>query len=87
MQSGSAAADRLAWRVSCTAGRHQTLAQVTAQPTDGAWRGFAIDFTVPDTDCPAQWVRLVGVPGSRRTSIAAMFDNLAITPRRADETG
>lgn len=87
MQSGSPAAGRLVWRVSCAAGRRVVLGQVAAQPTDGDWRPFSLEFTVPETDCPAQWVRLVGAPGPRRTSILALFDDLAVTRVGASETG
>jgi tetratricopeptide (TPR) repeat protein len=46
------------WRVTCAVGKNQRL--VESDPFKGtiAWREFTSNFSVPDKDCEAQWLRL-----------------------------
>jgi hypothetical protein len=50
----------LQWRITCANGEATQLAESSvAQGSGGAWQDFSTSFTVPETGCPAQYVRLV----------------------------
>ena len=70
---------RLAWRAVC-AGSGRVLTGPSSNTGEGTtdWKFFRVAFTVPHENCQAQWLQLAAVPGDRRTSIAAWFDNLGI---------
>lgn len=70
---------QLAWRVVC-ADSGQVLTGPGSNTGEGTadWQPFRVGFTVPRENCHAQWLQLAAVPGDRRTTIAAWFDNLSI---------
>lgn len=72
---------QIGWQIVCA----QTGAIVSG-PGSGLrngsaeWSRFRQSFSVPRENCQAQWLQLVAVPGDRRTTIAAWFDQLQIRP-------
>lgn len=79
------AAMRFEWRVVCAeSGVPLTVETQPFSADDEAWRSFRIRFTVPAQGCSAQWLRLVPIPGDRRTRIAAWFDNVRIRAVRGE---
>jgi hypothetical protein len=50
----------LQWRITCAGqGETQIAESPVIQGSSAAWRDFSFSFAVPETDCPAQYVRLV----------------------------
>jgi hypothetical protein len=50
----------LQWRITCAGqGATQIAESPVVQGSSAAWRDFSFSFAVPETDCPAQYVRLV----------------------------
>jgi hypothetical protein len=50
----------LQWRVICAGGERTPIGESPiVNGSDPAWKEFEFSFTVPDTDCTAQYVRLV----------------------------
>ena len=50
----------LQWRVICAGGATTLIgASPTVNGSDLTWKDFEFSFTVPETDCPAQYVQLV----------------------------
>ena len=57
----------LQWRITCASGQKSSLGE--SQPFNGTgpeWKDFDVSFTVPNTDCPAQYVQLFS--GARSAS-------------------
>jgi hypothetical protein len=50
----------LQWRITCAGqGATQIAESQVVQGSSAAWRDFSFSFAVPETDCPAQYVRLL----------------------------
>ena len=50
----------LQWRIACAGDKATELGQSEAiSVTNPDWKDFEFSFTVPETDCPAQYLRLV----------------------------
>jgi hypothetical protein len=50
----------LEWRVTCAGGAKTSIGESpTVKGAAPAWTSFEFSFTVPEADCPAQYVRLV----------------------------
>jgi hypothetical protein len=50
----------LQWRIACAGDKPADLGQSEAvSVTNPGWKDFEFSFTVPETDCPAQYLRLV----------------------------
>lgn len=73
--------ERLIWTVSCFESE-AVIGDSKSTPARGeaAWKDFSFDFTVPTSNCTAQWVRLVPHPGDRRNTVVAWYDRLAVAP-------
>lgn len=70
------------WILACADGDFDVNA-TGAEPFTAAtteWRSFRSRLVVPRENCSTQWLRLVVIPGDRRTSIGAWFDNIEIRP-------
>ena len=75
---------RMQWTISCAeTGLNILQRPVTTQPNHDDWESFTAQFTVPATNCMAQWVRLEPVPGDRRTSRIAWYDDVRLRPLAA----
>lgn len=48
----------LRWRIYCAEGTEATVAETALVTGTVPWTGFATEFTVPDTGCRGQWLRL-----------------------------
>lgn len=71
---------RMIWTVKCVE-TSPSLAEYLARPAASErWTTFRRTFTVPSSNCNAQWLRLEARPDDVRTHIVAWFDNLAILP-------
>jgi hypothetical protein len=70
----------LAWIVLC-ADDYRLLATASDRTSaPGRWETFSVDFSVPPSGCEGQWLRLVGEPAERRTTIEAWYDKLGVEP-------
>ncbi|HXQ14012.1 MAG TPA: hypothetical protein VN814_05260 [Caulobacteraceae bacterium] len=76
---GAAEPKMLAWGVLC-ATTGQVLGSAATPAAKGQWRGFAVQVSVPDAGCPAQWLALSAAPGDMPADVAAWYDDLTITP-------
>lgn len=70
---------RLRWLLSC----YETGSDVIDLPVAPSragdrWETFQTSFSVPATNCTAQWLRLMPRAGDRRAASAVWFDDLAI---------
>lgn len=71
----------LEWQVVCAeSGARAELRQGRLGADAADWRPFTASFAIPRENCSAQWLQLAAVPGDRRTTIAAWFDDLRIRP-------
>lgn len=68
----------VAWRLTCIGSNATVRHNDTVLEGGTEWSSFRQTFTVPQSNCPSQWLQLVAVPGDRRTTIAGWFDNLTI---------
>lgn len=68
------------WTISCASGGQITSIPVRAAAAGGRWRRVSGQFNVT-TACPAQWLRVEGWPGDRRSQTVLWFDDLAISPK------
>lgn len=69
------------WEVVCAeSGTRAALRQARLGADSANWRPFTASFTIPRENCSAQWLQLAAIPGDRRTTIAAWFDDLRIRP-------
>jgi len=75
-ESGDARA-HFVWKVACLPGE-RLIASSPAEPGTGTgWTSVSLPLTVP-ANCPAQWLRLEGTPGDKRSLTAAWFDRVSI---------
>ena len=75
---------RLSWQIRCV-DRSQPLADqriVIASGQTSGWNALQSEFIVPNSDCTAQWLRLVTRPGDRRTAVAVWLDDVLIDRSR-----
>lgn len=77
-----AGGSHLAWRVACATGG-AALADLSLDRLGAAPARFAADFSVPQTGCGAQWVKLVGEAGDFPTRRDIRISAFAITRRTA----
>jgi hypothetical protein len=77
--SGDAAGEgsRLIWTVTCNPG-DASLLQVPLTGVTSASKRFAGIFTVPESGCPAQWLRLTGATGDVVTDQSATISGLSV---------
>ena len=55
------------WRVTCASEKKPSIGESPLfNGTDPEWKDFVVSFTVPDTDCSAQYVHLIS--GARSAS-------------------
>ena len=52
----------------------------SAPTGEASWQAFSQEFTVPETSCPSQTLRLVGESPGRRTNLIVWFAQLEIAP-------
>jgi hypothetical protein len=71
---------RVHWRLRCADSGAVLSAgdQPGAPAAPGPWRRRAMDFTVPASGCPAQWVELAADPGERRDPVIARFEAMRL---------
>lgn len=73
----------LVWRIWCADKPNARLAETQMQlGADANWRSFELDFTVPASDCPAQYVRLdldARSASERLVSGIMMYDGLQVS--------
>lgn len=69
---------RLRWVVQCYESS-TTPAEIQLDRGDISWKVRVIDFSIPQTGCTAQYLRLVATPGSERQQVLAWFDQLRLT--------
>lgn len=72
---------RLTWTVACAGaatGRITPGAAIFVGGDRAGWRRFRRSFTVPETGCAAQWIRLDAPNRDRRSELSAWFDDMAI---------
>jgi tetratricopeptide (TPR) repeat protein len=72
----------LRWTLFCANPSGEVLAQVPAPDGSGASRRFSADVHVPDTGCPAQWLRLTPSPTDHIRPLEVWYRGLAM-----DRTG
>jgi hypothetical protein len=77
------AAKALAWTLNCAEGPSLTPTPSPTPTSDGGWRAFSLDFTVPDSACAGQWLRLTPLPAGHPRTLEIWYRNLAIQPREA----
>ena len=70
---------RLAWLVSCAGGAGAQLLEAPLQRVGSTPKVIAAAFTVP-AGCPAQWLRLTGIPDEFPTGQSATIADLRIKP-------
>jgi hypothetical protein len=71
---------KLAWLVTCNTGAGAQLLEVPLQRVGAAPKAIAAAFTVPASGCPAQWLRLTGLPGEFPTGQTATISAVQIRP-------
>ena len=72
---------RIAWQLVCAeSGMVLGSAGSGLRGDSTDWKAFRRTFIIPRENCRAQWLQLAAVPGDRRTTIAAWFDKLRISP-------
>jgi hypothetical protein len=71
---------RLAWVVTCNGGAATQLLEAPLQKVGSAPRALAATFAVPASGCPAQWLRLTGIPDEFPTGQSATISDLRIRP-------
>lgn len=72
---------RMTWQIVCVETGSPSAgagAVIPAAAQDVEWQPFQVRFRVAAENCTAQWLRLQALPGDRRTTIAAWFDDLRI---------
>ena len=73
-----AAAGALAWTVGCAEGPNLTPTPTPTPDASQGWRAFSLDFTVPDSGCQGQWLRLTPLPGDHQKTLEVWYRHLAI---------
>lgn len=71
----------LVWRISCETPPQQSLGETSAMKGTRDWSPFEMQFTVPDTNCPSQILRLELTARAKldlRATGILRFDNLRI---------
>ena len=71
---------RLAWVVACSGGAAAQLLEAPLQRVGSAPKTIAAAFTVPPSGCPAQWLRLTGIPDEFPTGQSATIADVRIRP-------
>ena len=71
---------QLGWTVKCV-NIDQPLAQARDGGETGQWLDFTHSFTVPASNCDAQWLTLDGRSGSEIAHLSAWYSNLKISRR------
>jgi hypothetical protein len=88
--SGMAHADGLAtergmvWRIYCAEATTQTIAESELMSGTSPWRKFATDFTVPDSKCGAQWLKLelaARAPIEQQVAGEVWYDAITVAAR------
>jgi hypothetical protein len=77
----------LSWKIYCNNSQNTLLGESTAINAKTSWSTLAINFTVPDTECKAQLLRLESsTPYAHQHHYDAIiwFDDIAITPNPSD---
>jgi hypothetical protein len=77
----------LSWKIYCNNSQNTLLGESTAINAKTSWSTLAINFTVPDTECKAQLLRLESsTPYAHQHHYDAIiwFDDIAITPTPSD---
>jgi hypothetical protein len=69
----------ISWTIVCGPGEH-VLLQLPIGSTGTAARQFTGTFIVPSAACPAQWLKLLGVPGDIEASRNVHISGLSIQP-------
>ena len=80
---GQTDARNFSWRVTCAAGGGATLANLPLHPLSAAPRPFSVQFDVPPSGCPVQWVRLVGETAEFPTRMEIGISGFALQPASA----
>ena len=75
-----AAAGALAWTIGCAEGPSLTPTPTPTPVASEGWRAFSLNFTVPDSGCQGQWLRLTPLPGDHQKTLEVWYRNLAIHP-------
>lgn len=68
----------LVWKVACLPGDRE-IASAPAAATSTSWTSVVLRLDVP-SGCPAQWLRLEGMPGGQRSFTVAWLDDVSIAP-------
>ncbi len=68
---------RLRWTLTCVESGARVVQSVV--PPSPQWTARRVTFTVPPSNCTAQWLALEGTQGARRTSISTWVDDVAIS--------
>ncbi len=76
------AGGRTAWQVICQ-GPSGKLAELPIGSSQGQWRGFSLDFTIPADECAGQSLVIQGKPAQVDAPIEAWFDDIAVVNRHA----
>lgn len=69
---------RMIWTVKCVESSPSLVEYLPRPSAPDRWTAFRKTFTVPASNCSAQYLRLEARPDDVRTHIVAWFDNLAI---------
>jgi hypothetical protein len=72
--------DQLHWTVACRDSVNDPLVDLAGPDDAQVWTEISAEFTVPDTGCKAQLIRLRGQPGDHVGFVQAWFDGLIIEP-------
>lgn len=71
---------RLTWHVICFE-NDAIVARIMSEAwSTNAWTKFDLDFTIPENNCSAQWLRLEPQSANVRSPMAVWYDRLQITP-------
>jgi hypothetical protein len=71
---------RLAWIVACSGPATAELLEAPLQRVNSSPKMMAAAFTVPASGCPAQWLRLTGIPDEFPTGQSATIADVRIRP-------
>jgi hypothetical protein len=78
--SASGEGSKLAWTLACHGGGNSPLLEAPLVRITSAPRTVTGGFLVPQTGCPAQWLKLVGMPGEFPSAQSATIKELQIRP-------
>lgn len=75
----SGESERLRWQLTCANDNDPIMSFAFVGRPDARWSPASAEVTVPAEHCPAQWLRLVGDPGDRRSDVEVWYRGARFT--------